>query len=553
MGDILKIKNDLWEIGEQRVAVIRPLAAQRKCSRVEIEKAAKSLNVTARYVYQLVKTYRASNGLLTSLIPNQTEGGKGKSRLPKQQETVINEVIEALYLTSQKLRAAKIVEEVRKRCAEKGIEAPAGTTVRARLCRIASDQLKIRGEKKQTQPVSGKFPDVTYPLSVIQIDHTVVDIILVDPLDRLPIGRPYITVAIDVYSRCIAGFVLSLEAPSAVSVGLCLTHVAMEKTALLARYDIDAVWPIYGKPHKIYVDNGSDFHSMALARGCSKHGIEIGYRPPGQPHYGGIIERVIGTMMELVHTIPGTTFSNVNARGEYDSDKHACLTLSELEHWLMVAITKYYHQKLHTGIELPPLKQYEGGVTLMKHDGVMFNQIHNERAFLIDFLPAEQRLLRRDGFMLDHIAYYSNALRPMISEREKYGKFLIRRDPRDLSRIYVCLPEDKGYLEIPYRMLSNPAISLFEHRIALKRLHDRGKQAVDEGALFRAIDEIRGIVKISATKTRSARRKRTRMSENQKVQENQVQPNVSDIPTLSKSKKTKPTDDMTTFTNIEFW
>lgn len=75
----------------------------------------------------------------------------------------------------------------------------------------------------------------------------------------MPIGRPYITLAIDVYSRCIAGFVLSLEAPSAVSVGLCLTHIAMDKSPWLAMLGIDSSWPIHGKPDIIYVDNASSF------------------------------------------------------------------------------------------------------------------------------------------------------------------------------------------------------------------------------------------------------------------------------------------------------
>ncbi len=35
---------------------------------------------------------------------------------------------------------------------------------------------------------------------------------IVDPIDRLPIGRAYLTVAIDVYRHCIARFILSLEA-----------------------------------------------------------------------------------------------------------------------------------------------------------------------------------------------------------------------------------------------------------------------------------------------------------------------------------------------------
>ncbi|MGW5574179.1 hypothetical protein ACWEVD_23545 [Nocardia thailandica] len=38
------------------------------------------------------------------------------------------------------------------------------------------------------------------------------------------------------------------------------------------------------------------------------------YRPPGQPHFGGVIERLIGTMMTMVHELPGTTFSNTADR-----------------------------------------------------------------------------------------------------------------------------------------------------------------------------------------------------------------------------------------------
>ena len=52
------------------------------------------------------------------------------------------------------------------------------------------------------------------PLDIIQIDHTKVDVILVDEETRKPIGRPIITVAIDVFSRMIFGFYISFEGPS---------------------------------------------------------------------------------------------------------------------------------------------------------------------------------------------------------------------------------------------------------------------------------------------------------------------------------------------------
>lgn len=60
-------------------------------------------------------------------------------------------------------------------------------------------------------------------------------------------------------------------------------------------------------------------------------------------------------MMRLVHALPGTNFSNPEERGDYDSDKTACLTLEELERWLAIAITRYYHIRKHAGIndEIP--------------------------------------------------------------------------------------------------------------------------------------------------------------------------------------------------------
>ena len=545
MDDISKVEVTNWYIGKQRVDIIKPLAEISICPRKKILEAANTLKLSERYIYKLIRNYRESHGILTSLIPQRPNGGKGKPRLFQNQESLIEQVIDKLYLNNQKLKPARIIEEIRKQSFEQNIITPSEATIRRRICKIPLVKLQKREEDSTSLlPIVGNFPKVDYPLSVVQIDHTLVDIILVDPIDRLPIGRPYLTIAIDVYSRCIAGFILSLEAPSATSVGLCLTHIAMDKEPWLAINNIDASWSIHGKPNIIYVDNGSDFHSAALTRGCLQHGIQIEYRPLGKAHYGGIIERVIGTLMQLIHTLPGTTFSNVTERGTYPSDTKACLTLQELERWLTISITKYYHVRLHKGTNETPMQRYKNGLELMRQNKQTLYRPQNGKAFLIDFLPISYRKLRRDGFMLDHITYYSNTLRLLIAERERYGKFLIRRDPRDLSRIYVDLPDQQGYLEVSYRILSHPAISLFEHRIALKRLKDAGKQHVQESVLFKAIDEARSIVKTAASTTRSVRRNRTRIQENKKAQPKAVSRSVA---------AENQDNSIESFTDIEIW
>ena len=95
---------------------------------------------------------------------------------------------------------------------------------------------------------------------------------------------------------------------------------------------------------------------------------------------------------------------------------------------------------------------------------------------------------------------------PWIARRDHLSAFLIRRDPRDISRIWVLEPEGQHYLEIPYRTLSHPAVTLWEQRQALAKLRQQGREQVDESALFRMIGQMREIVTTAQKATRKARR-----------------------------------------------
>jgi putative transposase len=345
------------------------------------------------------------------------------------------------------------------------------------------------------------------------MDHTVVDCIIVDEHTRQPIGRPYITVGIDMYSRCITGFCLTLEAPSSVSVGLCLAHSVLDKETELRRLGLEGEWPIWGKPGTIHVDNAPEFYSEALSRGCQQHGIRIDYRPVRQPHFGGTIERVLGTLMQRIHALPGTTFSHPQQRGAYDSEGRAALTLKELETWLTLVIVGHYHLSVHGSLHEPPLERFKRGL-LGTPDapgpGPRPRLVHR-RAFLIDFLPVVKRKLQRHGFMLDHIQYYSNALRPWIADRDRLEPFLIRRDPRDISRIFVLDPTRDAYVEIPYRMLNRPAMTLWEHRESVRRLKQEGRAKVDEAAIFRTLEQMREMTQTAQARTKAARRRQARI------------------------------------------
>jgi putative transposase len=282
--DLTLISTADWEKAKQREVVIKPLSLV-SCTLKQTETAGDILGLSSRQIYRLIKLYQSSGNKLNSLIIPKKSGGKGKTRLSLEIEAVIQSVVKENYLSRQQIKVSIVVEEIRRRCFHANIKAPCDNVIRKRIQQVSTKEItkKRRGanEARQYQPVIGSFPIPDYPLTILQIDHTPVDLIIVDEFHRKPIGRPYLTIAIDVFSRCITGFCLSLEPPSAVSVGLCLTHSIFDKEIWLSDRKIESSWPIWGKPSLIYVDNAKEFHSEALQRGCDTHGIKIDYRPIG--------------------------------------------------------------------------------------------------------------------------------------------------------------------------------------------------------------------------------------------------------------------------------
>jgi len=495
-----------WAQARQRAEIIGPLAALDVVGHEAADAAAHALGLSRRQVYVLIRRARQGAGLVTDLARSRSGGGKGKGRLPESVERIIRELLQKRFLTKQKRSLAAFHREVAQACKAQKLRAPARNTVALRIAGLdplkATRRREGQDASRSLQGVGGEPPAVTAPLEQVQIDHTVIDLIVVDERDRQPIGRPYLTIAIDVFTRCVLGMVVTLEAPSSVSVGLCLVHVACDKRPWLEGPNIEMEWPMSGKPRLLYLDNAAEFKSEALRRGCEQHGIRLDYRPLGQPHYGGIVERIIGTAMQMIHDeLPGTTFSNPDQRGDYDSENKAALTLRELERWLTLAVGTY-HGSVHNGLLQPPAARWAEAIA---RTGVP-TVITRTTAFLVDFLPIIRRTLTRTGFVIDHIHYYADALKPWIARRDRLPAFLIRRDPRDISRIWVLEPEGQHYLEIPYRTLSHPAVTLWEQRQALAKLRQQGREQVDESALFRMIGQMREIVSTAQKATRKARR-----------------------------------------------
>ena len=499
----LDVSDEEWQTAIRREAVVRPLAGKSRLSSATVDAAAERLGLKRARLYRLIAAYR-ERPLTSTLISPKSGPPKGHRLLDLGREKLIEQAIQEFYCTKEKPSISALVGYVSHECGKLGLRPISRRAIEAR---IGSANIKtVVKAREGAKAAADRFRPVRlayradYALQIVQIDHTRIDVFVVDECHRLPIQRPWLTLAIDLASRMVAGFYLSLEAPSAASVALALHHAVLPKEAWLARLGISAHWAVAGLMDVLHMDNGSDFHSRALERGAGEYGVRLQYRPPATPHFGGHIERLIGTMMGAAHLLPGTTFSNVAERGVYDPEKHAVMTLRELEHWFAIQVVGRYHAEVHSALLRPPNAAWLDALAARPAPP---GQPADGEQFLYDFLPFEQRKVRRDGIELFNIHYWDDILSVWAGQLS--SRLRVKYDPRDLSRVYLEAPDGKHW-PIRMRDLRHPAISLWEAREARKTLRAKGRGEIQERMIFDAVEAQRLILAEAAAKTKSARR-----------------------------------------------
>src|SRR5580700_2659499 len=373
---------------ERRAAVLRDLLRQSgwKVTAEVADAALAQLGIPRSTLFRAVARFRRTRRA-SSLLPLKRGTRDGSLLLDPRIERIIEEQIERFWLKKEKPRFSALVERVHDACHVEGLRAPHRKTIKRRVVDLNPlVAARRRGQgalEAASAPSPGQFV-ADRPNAIWQIDHTIVDIVVVDEQYRRPIGRPVLTIAIDVCTRMVAGFHLALEAPSSVSVGLCLLHAVYDKTAWLSERGIDLSWPV---------------------------------------------ARLIGTMMGAVHILPGTTFSNIKLKENYDAQGRAIFTLRELEAWIAIEIAGKYHHRIHSALLRPPIARWRD-----LQGEVNFDLPPDRMAFWTSFLPERRRRLLKDGIHLEKIRYWSDALARDVG---RGAEVTIKYDPRDMSRIFV--------------------------------------------------------------------------------------------------------------------
>jgi putative transposase len=537
--ELSEVGDENWQEAQRRFAIIQPLLAP-GVGRSTIEAVAVENGVFFSTLYRWINKYKTT-GTITSLIPQKRGVKLGYLKIDTWVEGIIESSINDVYLSVHRPSIQHTINEVMIRCKKAGVTPPHPNTIRNRIANISEhDRLISRGQRKKAKdkyrPAAGSFPGADYPLAVVQIDHTPLDIMIVDDTHRQSIGRPYITLAMDIYSRMITGYYLSLEAPNSVSVAMCISQSILHKEELLLKLGVSNDWPVFGIPAKIHLDNAAEFKSETLQRACATYNITTEYRMPGAPQTGGHIERVIGTIIKEIHNLPGTTFSNIKERDTYQSEKHAIMTLTELEKWLVTFITGVYHQRIHTELHMPPLKQWEIGIfgdgKLNTGTGIPLLTV-NPNTLMISFLPLYHRTIQTQGVAIEGLHYYADVLRQWIKSKDpqtgKARQFVFRRDPRDISAVWFYDPSIEQYFRIPCSDQRIPAITHWEYQNAIKQLKLKGINSVNLDVILESLEELKMQAHAASQKTKQARRSLQRIKEADNFRQQETTKNNSTV------------------------
>lgn len=369
-----------------------------------------------------------------------------------------------------------VYTEFCKMCFDEGFS-PA--TYKTFLARINSQPVSIRHGKYPPKTLTSidralhdTFRDKRYPGFLIQMDNALLDIWCVDHFSKQAIGRPWLTMGIDVFSGEIWGYFLSFENPSVETVTRAIINGVSKKeeTQEWKMFEVHLLknkkdpskfkYPCAGFPAIIQVDNGKDFQANDLKKFCLDLNITLEYRPVKTPDYGGFIESTWDTINDGIRNaqLPGRVYPVPKTREpvirpkfknpvDYDPKKDAKLTIDEFAEWLFEFLVIQYSNGVRQRHLQSPGEIWCDGLCGANHQplgGALRTASKPELETLV-FQSKRTicKALSRHGFRSQNILYSSQWLDEarkarVLKDKKKYD---LKISHWDVRYAYIINPE----------------------------------------------------------------------------------------------------------------
>lgn len=481
---MLEHSKDEWErtkIRREYVLSVKDLPSTEKVLVPEIRKVWERRGCTGPIphwttVAKWKRIYIASGNDVFLLNARNHRKGNRTRRSPKDLLKFVEDAVEDVYMTRERKTMTDVLDtaivrverENQLRTKQDHLRLPSLRMIRTAINAISA--FDRHAARYGQMAAIRKFRSVLHmnvanrPLEAAELDHTKLDLFVIEDETGVPLGRPWLAVCIDANTRCVLGIYIGFEPPSYLTVARCLKHAFLPKVDLHERYpDIKNDWDAHGVMDKLVLDNALENHGNSLDAACFSLGIEIQYTPRKTPWWKGKIERFIGTLNRgIAHGNPGTTFANIFDKDDYNPAEHAVITLSRLREIAHRWIVDVYHQRPHRSLdEISPAAKWSSGIAVedikLPEDPARLDAIMGR---------VEHRVLTHEGIELEKFFYNSDELRVL---RRRLGDKLdvaIRVDDGDLGHIHVIAPDKSSVIRVPCLDLDYAnGLSLWQHRV----------------------------------------------------------------------------------------
>jgi putative transposase len=330
----------------------------------------------------------------------------------------------------------------------------------------------------------------THILERVEIDHTPLDLFLVDELTWLPLGRPTLTIVLDHFSRMPLGYYLSFGNPSVSAVMGALRHALLPKKQaqeVLLNLTVHHQWLCYGIPDVAVLDNGLEFLGNDLESVAFDLNIRLQFCPKKEPWFKGCVERYLKTINYFfAHQLPGAAFSRYDLRGDYDPQKHAILTLAQFKHLFEKWVLDVYAQSWHEGIATTPSNKWSEGTS--RREPSLPGDI---RSLQRRIGHVTERSLRRDGINVNGIRYNGEAVSGILRTWGNGVRVRVVFDSDDLGEIQIWGPEMQKPVSVPavnYGYASG--LTLLQNQLIQTRAREHARTVVNVEQLQAAKHDI---------------------------------------------------------------
>jgi transposase InsO family protein len=397
------------------------------------------LGTSIRSLRRWQKDYREAENIFgcgyVGLIDKRQARGNRLSKIPPQTRELSDIYIENDFETSKQATAYSVWTKLKLECEQRGTSYPSYPTfsgwVKSRP--VHEQEIKRRGKVAAYQseefyfeltPTSPRHGE--RPFEIVHIDHTELDIELICSQTGKNLGRPWLTLIIDAYSRRCLGFYLSFDPPSYRS---CMMAIR------------DMVRRYHRFPQIIVVDGGLDFSSVYFRSLLAYYNCTLKVRPGKKPRFGTLIERLFLTNhKQFIYNLLGNTqLAKDNVRflvKEFNPKNLAIWTLEYLYYGLDEYLFEVYDRLEHSTLGVSPREMFQHGIS--QFGARLHKTILYDENFKLMTLPTVKSELVKvhpgRGVLVNYIHYKT----PFFSNfRVENSKVPIRFDPFDSAVVYA--------------------------------------------------------------------------------------------------------------------